>query len=585
MSAPFLPWYVSLDDVEPWRDIQHTGFDITSHGSLTVGVHGWLYGDTPTEVAAPAAFVLSLIEQGLFDPAQQLRGALAILIADKARRTVRIFRDPLGTHPIFYARTAGRLVFSDSTRTLRAIPGVSGELNRAALADHLCHRWPDPRETFFKHIRRITPGSSVTISGGSLTTSRYWDPAPDHQPVHWAEATVARRFPVLFDQAVDRCLCHGPAAVFLSGGLDSISVAAVAADRTAARRRTAPLALSLAIPDPSCDERATQRSVASTLSLPLRLVEFDDAVGSQGLVSASIDVGRDLSSPLLNVWAPAYLSLARQGAAAGVRAVLSGSGGDEWLSVTPYISADLMSHGDVRGWWRFLRAFSRSYRHSLSRHIALATWTYGLRPLASRSASRLLGDRWERRRHRRMTTNDPHWIAPDAALRRDQEARASGALDSADPKNGFYLREIRTGLDHPLTSWELEEQYEFGRKTRQRFVHPYWDPDLVDILYRTPPSRLLEGGRAKGLIRGNLARRFASAGLDRQRKVSGTIFYRRILQTQLPRAAKTLGACSALADLGIIRADAAKRYAQPDFGSATNRWDLINLESWVRANG
>jgi hypothetical protein len=94
---------------------------------------------------------------------------------------------------------------------------------------------------------------------------------------------------------------------------------------------------------------------------------------------------------------------------------------------------------------------------------------------------------------------------------------------------------------------------------------------------------LSDGGRAKGLIRGGLARRFPAIGLDTQRKVPGTGFYRTLVASTLPRAAAGVGPCTALADLGIITGEAARAYSTAGFGTSTNRWDVINLETWVRA--
>jgi hypothetical protein len=203
---------------------------------------------------------------------------------------------------------------------------------------------------------------------------------------------------------------------------------------------------------------------------------------------------------------------------------MTGSGGDEWLSISPYLSADLIARGDLRGWLNLASAFTRSYQHSLLRHARLLGWTFGLRPLAARSLLRTFPTTWAARRVRRMSDRDPPWVAPDPALRRLQQERAAGALDEGDPAQGFYLREVRTGLAHPLTSWELEEYYEFGNREGIRILHPYWDPDLVDLLYRTPPTALLAGGRAKGLVRQDLAVRFPGLGLGSQRKVSATGF-------------------------------------------------------------
>jgi asparagine synthase (glutamine-hydrolysing) len=586
-------WLLSIDAARPWQDERFQGIDVASRGDLSVAVHGWLHetdtlsaelGVNSKDSPSQAALVLAAVEKWGAGALERLRGAFVIAVRDSNRREVSVARDPLGSHPLFFAQAGTRIVFGESTRAVRDTPGVRRDLNPAALADHLCHRWPKTSETFFAAIERVPPGCLVRITGGSVKIQRYWDPAPPDREVRWLGEEVADRFPALFERAVDRCLSSGPGGIFLSGGLDSISVAAAAADRARATHKAAPWALSLAMPDPSCDERETQTIVAKTLGLPQRLVEFDDAVGERGLIAEAAALGSGLSSPLLNIWAPAYLALATRAAEDGVKTVLSGSGGDEWLSVSPYLSADLIARGDFAGWWRFFQAFRRSYRHSALRHVSLVAWTFGARPLGSQLAFRMAPGPWQRRRHSRSTRHDPAWVAPAPALRKLQHERAAGGLEDASPPQGFYLREMRGGLDHPLTSWELEEQYEFGNRTGQRFTHPYWDPDLVDMLYRTPPAVLLGGGRAKGLIREAMARRIPAAGLGLQRKVPGTSFYRSLVNRHLPAAAAAAGACRALAGLGVITDAAAKGYADVTFGSVTNRWDVINLEMWVRQN-
>lgn len=579
-------WRLLLAAAAPWMAPDVSGLRSASHGALWVAVHGLIHdpGGLASQFGVSAGsgdaarIIAEAFEQHGERVLKALRGVFVVAIADAASERVLVARDPLGSHPLFYARAGGRIAFAESITDLRSLPDVSTALNRAALADHLCHRWPDPFETFFEGVHRVPPGHVAVVSANAISSSRYWDPADT------ATAASGDEFAALFAQAVDRCLGFGPAGIFLSGGLDSISVAACAADRAAVRHAPQPLALSLGMPDPECDERDTQRAVAQVLGLPLRLVSFDEAVGERGLIREAVRIGATLSSPLLNIWAPAYLSLASMASSQGVRTILSGTGGDEWLSVSPYVSADLIARGDAAGWWRFFNSFRKSYQHSVLKHIFLTGWTFGLRPVGSRTASRLLGGPWRRRRASRAVTRDPLWVAPDPALRQRLNERSARSLDEVDPKGGFYIREMRTGLEHALTSWELEEQYEFGNRTGQRFMHPYWDADLVDMLYRTPPHLLMEGGRAKGLVRAHLASRFPAVGLDRQRKVSGTSFYRSLVIRHLPGAAADVGACRVLEDLGIITGRAARDYATEEFGSPTNRWDVINLETWARAN-
>src|SRR5262249_19971441 len=154
-------------------------------------------------------------------------------------------------------------------------------------------------------------------------------PAPAGQPVRWIRKDELDRFDPLFEQAVQRGLARGKSAIFLSGGLDSISVAAVAADVCRREGQTVPHALSLGFPDPSCDEEHVQRSVARALSLPLEFASFKEALGDRPLLELALDESRQRSAPLQNIWYPAYAHLGALARRYGCRTILTGNGGDE----------------------------------------------------------------------------------------------------------------------------------------------------------------------------------------------------------------------------------------------------------------
>jgi asparagine synthetase B (glutamine-hydrolysing) len=540
---------------------------------------------SPSE-STDADLVLAAYEQWGEAALVRLRGHFAVGIVDRRLNQTIVARDQLGMHPLFYASVGGSIVFAPAPRLLFAHAGDPNTVNRLALADHLCQRWPQPDETFFQCVRRVTPGARALITRQQFRVDRYWDPSPEDRPAEWLTDEEANRFDERLDHAVDRCLGTGRTAIFLSGGLDSISVAAVSSDWARRTGRERPAALSLAFPDPECDERLVQTAVARKLGLSHRLLGFHDAVGPRGLLAEALDLNRGLSSPVLNTWEPAYLALVREGRVNGVETILTGYGGDEWLSVSPYLSADLIRRGDLSGLARFLGVWQRSYNYSAPRLLYSALWRFGLRPLGSQMLQRVMPGPWEKSRVRRSLSADPSWVAPDATLRSEQSERAKAFLATADPADGFYWREVRLGILNALTSWELEEQYEFGRRAGVRFMHPYWDADLVHMLYRMRPERLMRDGRSKGLVRDTVARRFPGLGFDRQRKVAATSFYRTILRTEGPSVARRLGDVEALAGLGVVDGRATRTFLRdaPASGGKDlyRMWQLLNLESWVR---
>jgi asparagine synthase (glutamine-hydrolysing) len=515
----------------------------------------------------------------------QLRGSFVLAIVDTVRSKALFARDPMGSHPLFYATTASTVLFAEKPTVLLQQPGVSRKLNRAALADHLCHRWPYPTETFYSAVRRVPPGSLVSISSGNMRIVRYWDPEPAGAEFRWLTEEESDRFPDVFERAVERALGHGKAAIFLSGGLDSISVAAVARDCSRRNAQVTPLALSLGFPDPECDESDRQQAIASHLGLPQTLLGFEEALGSRPLFQQALEISAKASAPLMNAWQPAYLELGRRARLEGVQTILTGEGGDEWLSITPYLAADLIGRGALWELAELVGAMKRSFKLPTVQFMQLVIWRCGLLPLLGRTHYRLRPLAHEAGRLDRLVAGDPTWLSGN--LRNEQRYRAEDALVSADPLRGFYLRELRTGLDHALISWEAEERHEFGREIGVRFQHPFADPDVVELLYRTPPRILNKGGRSKGLVRQTLAQRFPGLGLDRQRKVLAISFFRSLLRREAPTLLDLAGNFPALSELDIVNGTALQAAVRLELSKPNANlwriWGPINLEMWARA--
>lgn len=532
--------------------------------------------------------VLRVYERGGEAALSRLRGSFVVAIIDRTRQLAIVARDPLGSHPLFYTETDSRILFAASPRILLDQPNVSRALNRVALADHLCSRWPDPTETFFAAVRRVPRGSRAIILDGHMRLERYWDPMPEGRPIEWLSADEAARFDELLDRAVGRCLCNGPTGIFLSGGLDSVTVAAVSAYWLHRSGQTRPIALSLGFPHPDCDERPIQAAVARSLGLRQHLLDFHNAIGSRPLLEQALELNREIAAPILSAWMPAYLALARRARLDGVRTILTGQGGDEWLCVSPYLSADLMRHGKFVELVKFLGTLRRSYQvHpiALTRNVL---WTCGLRPLAGLTMHRLLPKTHAASRLRRLVEGDPLWVAPDQTLRAEQKRRAGSTMTPSDPSHGFYLRECRQSIDHALSYWESEQQYELGKRVGIQFLRPFCDPDLVEMLFRTPPPMLNEGGRTKALVRQTLARRFPTLGFARQRKVLARSFLESFIQREGSVLADLGGDFPALSELGIVDG----RVARADVHAWLKRsgrqlqraWWVINLEMWARSH-
>jgi asparagine synthase (glutamine-hydrolysing) len=521
-----------------------------------------------------------------------LKGIYALVVGDRKHERILCVRDRLGSHPLFYAQGGGELLLSTSIEVLLRDRRVSSEVNRAALADHLAHRWPDPGETYFSAVRRVPAGHALVAGSREHRLYRYWSPVAPDGTVDWVTENELEQFEELLDEAVARFLAFGPAGIYLSGGLDSVSVAAIAARSSREQGLPAPCALSLGFSDQEANEQAIQRSVARDLDIPQLLVPFEEAAGPDGLIAATLEMNGRSPTPVVNLWLAAYHHLGTQGRQRGCRVILTGHGGDEWLSVTPFYAADLILSLDLKGLFQLWGNHRRSYSipaRTLLRNIA---WRFGMRPLLGLAADRIAPGPTRSFRRREAIRATPSWVAPDPALRRELANRTKASIPVGPKAGQFYLSEMNRALDHTLVAMELEEAFESGRQLGLRFGHPLWDADLLTFLYRTPPELLNQGGRSKGLVRGMLARRFPELGFERQRKVSGTPVVRELITREGRVAWRGMGGVTALAELGIVDEGAVSTLIDgvldetksPEKNAYAYRaWDILSLESWVRS--
>lgn len=526
----------------------------------------------------------------------RLRGPLALIIWDGDNEVLLGVRDPLGHHPLFFAETPAQVLVSPAIDMLTRQPGVSRDLNRVALADVIMQRTLAWQDTFFAAVRRIPAGHALCFERDNLRLRRYWDPAPGGE-VNWTGPAEIERFDELFDRAVKRCLSFGPTGIFLSGGLDSVAVAAAAIDLSRKEQCALPLALSLVFPHPESNEEKVQRSVAQQLGLPQVVKSFFEATGENGLLRPGLAMNRYLPAPLLNTWLPAYTALAREGTRRGCKIILTGSGGDEWLGVGPFLAADLLRAFDLLGMYRLWSGMRLSYRISGFALLRSLLWKYGAKPLLLPPTYRLVkrAAPWAIKARHRLSPEPPQWIppkwvAPDPVLRRQFEERAEQTNGSNSPGSGsHYVQAGKKSLDHQMLSWEQEELFEVYRRIGVRLLQPFWDADLVDLLFRMPPFALNQGGRSKGLIRESVARRFPDLGFERQRKVLAVNFYRSLVEQDGAGIWQELGGAKALKSLGIIEEQGLDSFLRPllnrprDAKDAHKLLTVLNLESWTRS--
>jgi asparagine synthase (glutamine-hydrolysing) len=174
--------------------------------------------------------ILHLYEDYGRDCVNHLRGMFAFAIWDRNKRALFAARDRLGIKPFYYRWDRKDFLFGSEIKAILAYPNVTAEFNRGTLAEYLAFGYISGEETMFSGIRKLMPGHFLELSErGNLTIERYWDlkmkPDIETRPRKYYVHTYRE----LLEAAVGSHLMSDvPLGMFLSGGLDSSAVAALA---------------------------------------------------------------------------------------------------------------------------------------------------------------------------------------------------------------------------------------------------------------------------------------------------------------------------------------------------------------------
>jgi asparagine synthase (glutamine-hydrolysing) len=276
----------------------------------------------------------------------RFNGQWALALWDEARGRLTLSRDRLGVRPLHLCEHDGRLLFASEVKGLYAAdPTLPRALDPAGLAEAFTFWSPVPPRTPFAGITELRPGTVRTYeANGAIRDVAYWQARypldGERERVFGGslgEAAEAVRAALTEATRLRMVRADVPVGCYLSGGLDSSLVAALAA-RAAPRFST----FSLRFSDAEYDETPWQRRMAERLGTDHR----DIVVSRADVASAFPEVVLHAERPLLRT-APGPLSLlARLVRESGIKVVLTGEGADELFA-----GYDLFREAKIRRFW------------------------------------------------------------------------------------------------------------------------------------------------------------------------------------------------------------------------------------------
>jgi asparagine synthase (glutamine-hydrolysing) len=277
---------------------------------------------------------------------EHLLGDFAFAIWDGRERKLFCARDHFGVKLFYYVQDGPRFLFSNTLNCLRQHPAVSAQLNELAIGDFLLFGYnQDPATTTFSAIRQLPPAHTLTWQDGHEQVRRYWT-LPIEAPIRSRRPEeYVQRFKQLFWQAVADRLRIDRVGVFMSGGMDSTAVAAVAKGVMAAQNGATDICASTVvydrlIPD---DERYWSGLAAQHLGIDIDYVAVDGFELYQGWGTPECEQPEPCDEPLLAVQFSQFRRIR-----SSRRVVLGGHGGDPVLYPSRRYLLGLIETGQLR---------------------------------------------------------------------------------------------------------------------------------------------------------------------------------------------------------------------------------------------
>jgi len=170
--------------------------------------------------------LLHLYEEYGEDSFKQLRGMFAIALYDRRRAKLLLVRDHLGKKPLYWGIFQGTLVFGSELKALMCHPLWRGHLDRQALNLYLVFESVPTPWSMFEGVRKVPPASFLVFKNGAVDKIvEFWRPTPQAQTEIDFESAKTRLDTALTRSVGARLVADVPVGVFLSGGLDSSTVA------------------------------------------------------------------------------------------------------------------------------------------------------------------------------------------------------------------------------------------------------------------------------------------------------------------------------------------------------------------------
>jgi asparagine synthase (glutamine-hydrolysing) len=442
----------------------------------------------------------------------RLNGIFALAVWDRRDRVLTLARDGLGVKPLYVTRTPSGLAFSSEMKAFLALEDLDRTIDPGAVAAYLSFLWSPGERTMFRSVRKLQPGSWLTVQAdGTEQTGRFYTLPRPVPRTDMSDADWIARLTTQFDAAVARQMVTDvEVGSFLSGGLDSSAIVASALQHVGPRGiqcftidyqekpSEAPEILS---------DLPYAKEVANYLGVDLHQVSVSSEI-SAGLA----DLAYILDEPLADLAAMNNLLISALARQHGIKVLLSGTGGDDLFSgYRRHVAAQF------DGVWDKVPGVARNAISGLSRTLLPPTGkTRRLRkvlePVSASAQDRTIAYfEWlNAERVRSLIT--PSLSPPTSEIR----APFYRTLADLGPADAFD-RVLWLDQHHFLADHNLTYTDKTGMAHGVEIRVPFLDYELVALAAQMPRNIKIRDGKTKWVLREAMKPRLPSNVMTRKK--------------------------------------------------------------------
>lgn len=520
--------------------------------------------------------ILALYEEDGERVFEKIEGMFAIGLYDFKRKKLLLARDRMGKKPLYWCHVSGTFLFASELKALVTHPLFKKELNFSSLNKYFLHDYIPTPHTIFKNVYKLLPGTHLSFSEGKIRKEKFWEMNFPPLDISFREALSSLEKKL--DHAVQtRLVADVPLGIFLSGGLDSSTIAYYAKKNSSGKIKT----FSIGFEEESFDESAYAEEVARFLGTE----HYNFAIKAKDLLDIIPRVADMTDEPMADASIIPTFILSKH-TRGHVTVALGGDGGDELFAGYPTFQAETLV-----SWYEKFPRFSHTMAQKFSASLSVShknfSFDFWLKKFLEGSDDMDAGHRHQKwlgafsREDRRALFATDVWQEIETQNEFEDTDRYMKEWDTADKRNALlYLYQRTYMMDEVLVKVD--------RASMQNALEvraPFLDAKVVEFVNALPYHFKQRGFTGKYILKKLMTGKLPPHIIHRRKKGFG-VPIGKWFQNELKDFCNDTLSEENMKQGGLLNCEYVVTLKDEHFSGAKDHrkklWNLVVFELWRR---